>query len=271
MRGGEARKQPRPDRIVVISVRRLCGPASEVVLDSGRLQDRFYDRSRSASGSRGSAAVRAAARCTSAGTCSAISRSGCTHRSARRGRMRGTSTRLTGGTGPGAVGGVAGARPPRRRRVHPGGPRRDADRAAPRLTGVLQRTLRPTNTIENLNGSEESPLPKFNSRRECAGETGAGMLVQVPPDQSRNGQLGPSLAGVAVTRRSKRRQESCGVRRVSPERVNVVEAEAVPVVGTVPSRAAGVNRGPGLPAAGRASPTARGRRPPRRRPRSRQG
>lgn len=40
----------------------------------------------------------------------------------------------------------------------------------------------------------------------------------------------PSLAGVAATRGPKRRQGSCGVRKVSPERVNVVEAETVPVV-----------------------------------------
>src|SRR5439155_9998476 len=40
----------------------------------------------------------------------------------------------------------------------------------------------------------------------------------------------PSLAGVAVTRGPKRRQGSCGVRKDSPERVNVVEAETVPVV-----------------------------------------
>ena len=49
--------------------------------------------------------------------------------------------------------------------------------------------------------------------------------TKVVADQSE-----PSLAGVAVTRGPKRRQESCGVRRVSPGRVNVVEAETVPVV-----------------------------------------
>ena len=40
----------------------------------------------------------------------------------------------------------------------------------------------------------------------------------------------PSLAGVVVTRGPKRRQGSCGVRKDSPERLNVVEAETVPVV-----------------------------------------
>ena len=40
----------------------------------------------------------------------------------------------------------------------------------------------------------------------------------------------PSLAGVVVTRGPKRRQESCGVWKGSPERLNVVEAETVPVV-----------------------------------------
>jgi hypothetical protein len=40
----------------------------------------------------------------------------------------------------------------------------------------------------------------------------------------------PSLAGVAVTRGPKRRQGSCGVRKDSPERLNVVEAETVPAV-----------------------------------------
>jgi hypothetical protein len=40
----------------------------------------------------------------------------------------------------------------------------------------------------------------------------------------------PSLAGVVVTRGPKRRQGSCGVRKHSPERLNVVEAETVPVV-----------------------------------------
>ena len=50
------------------------------------------------------------------------------------------------------------------------------------------------------------------------------------PTKAVAGRSEPSLAGAAVTRGPKRRQESCGVRRVSPERVNVVEAEAVPVV-----------------------------------------
>jgi hypothetical protein len=40
----------------------------------------------------------------------------------------------------------------------------------------------------------------------------------------------PSLAGVAATRGPKRRQGSCGVRKDSPERLNVVEAETGPVV-----------------------------------------
>src|SRR5205809_7708962 len=40
----------------------------------------------------------------------------------------------------------------------------------------------------------------------------------------------PSLAGVVVTRGPKRRQGSYGVRKDSPERLNVVEAETVPVV-----------------------------------------
>src|SRR5712691_1090226 len=39
----------------------------------------------------------------------------------------------------------------------------------------------------------------------------------------------PSLAGGVVTHRPKRRQGSCGVRAESPERMKVVEAEAVPV------------------------------------------
>src|SRR5256712_14160705 len=43
------------------------------------------------------------------------------------------------------------------------------------------------------------------------------------------GRPGPSLAGGVVTHRLKRRQGSCGVRADSPERVKVVEAEAVPV------------------------------------------
>lgn len=50
------------------------------------------------------------------------------------------------------------------------------------------------------------------------------------PTRAVAGWSEPSLAGVAVTRGSKRRQGSCGVRKVSPERVNVVEAETVPVV-----------------------------------------
>jgi len=41
------------------------------------------------------------------------------------------------------------------------------------------------------------------------------------------GGLRPSLAGVAVTRGPKRRQESCGVRKVSFERVMVVGAEPI--------------------------------------------
>jgi len=43
------------------------------------------------------------------------------------------------------------------------------------------------------------------------------------------GRPGPSLAGGVATHRSKRRQGSCGGRAESPERVKVVEAEAVPV------------------------------------------
>src|SRR6266545_1069240 len=50
------------------------------------------------------------------------------------------------------------------------------------------------------------------------------------PTKAVAGRSEPSLAGVAVTRGPKRRQGSCGVRKVSPERVNVVEAETVPVV-----------------------------------------
>jgi hypothetical protein len=49
--------------------------------------------------------------------------------------------------------------------------------------------------------------------------------TRVAADQSE-----PSLAGVVATRGPKRRQESCGVRKGSPERLNVVEAETVPVV-----------------------------------------
>jgi hypothetical protein len=40
----------------------------------------------------------------------------------------------------------------------------------------------------------------------------------------------PSLAGVAAMRGPKRRQGSRGLQEYSPERVNVVEAETVPVV-----------------------------------------
>ena len=50
------------------------------------------------------------------------------------------------------------------------------------------------------------------------------------PTKAVAGRSEPSLAGVAVTRGSKRRQGSCGVRKDSPERVNVVEAETVPAV-----------------------------------------
>src|SRR5947208_16976452 len=49
------------------------------------------------------------------------------------------------------------------------------------------------------------------------------------PTNAVAGRSGPSLASLAVTSGSKRRQGSCGVRAVSPERMNVVEAEAVPV------------------------------------------
>jgi len=50
------------------------------------------------------------------------------------------------------------------------------------------------------------------------------------PTRAVAGTSGPSLAGVVATRGPKRRQGSSGVRVVSPERVNVVEAETVPVV-----------------------------------------
>jgi len=43
------------------------------------------------------------------------------------------------------------------------------------------------------------------------------------------GRPGPSLAGVVVTQGPKRRQGSCGVRKVSLEKANVVEAELVPI------------------------------------------
>ena len=43
------------------------------------------------------------------------------------------------------------------------------------------------------------------------------------------GRPGPSLAGCVATHSLKRRQGSCGVRAESPERMKVVEAEAVPV------------------------------------------
>src|SRR5258708_12427393 len=50
------------------------------------------------------------------------------------------------------------------------------------------------------------------------------------PTRAVAGTSGPSLAGVVATRGLKRRQGSSGGRVVSPERVNVVEAETVPVV-----------------------------------------
>ena len=49
------------------------------------------------------------------------------------------------------------------------------------------------------------------------------------PTNAVAGRSGPSLASLAVTSGLKRRQGSCGVRAGSPERVKVVEAEAVPV------------------------------------------
>src|SRR5213594_660011 len=49
------------------------------------------------------------------------------------------------------------------------------------------------------------------------------------PTNAVAGRSGPSLASLAVTSGLKRRQGSCGVRAVSPERMKVVEAEAVPV------------------------------------------
>jgi len=50
------------------------------------------------------------------------------------------------------------------------------------------------------------------------------------PTNAVAGRSGPSLAILAATSGSKRRQGSCGVRKDSPERLNVVEAETVPVV-----------------------------------------
>src|SRR5712691_6821322 len=49
------------------------------------------------------------------------------------------------------------------------------------------------------------------------------------PTNAVAGRSGPSLAGGVVTHRLKRRQGACGVRAGSPERMKVVEAEAVPV------------------------------------------
>src|SRR6266545_6433348 len=49
------------------------------------------------------------------------------------------------------------------------------------------------------------------------------------PTNAVAGRSGPSLAGLAATSGPKRRQGSCGVRAGSPERMKVVEAEAVPV------------------------------------------
>src|SRR6266478_4485479 len=49
------------------------------------------------------------------------------------------------------------------------------------------------------------------------------------PTNAVAGRSGPSLASLAATSGSKRRQGLCGVRAGSPERMKVVEAEAVPV------------------------------------------
>jgi|SRR5208283_2717161 hypothetical protein len=85
----------------------------------------------------------------------------------------------------------------------------------------------------------------------------------IRPEPQRAGPE-PSLASVAVTRGSKRRQGLGEVRVVSPEIVNVVEAETIPVVegrvcaiamrdGDAPpgswaaSRAKGCHRNPGGP------------------------
>src|SRR3984893_5913367 len=67
----------------------------------------------------------------------------------------------------------------------------------------------------------DSALGKADERR--TGES------PVRPEPQRAGSE-PSLAGVAVTRGLKRRQELRGVRGVSPERLKVVEAETVTVV-----------------------------------------
>ena len=74
-----------------------------------------------------------AAKSISGGTSSAICPSGCTPLSGK--ALRGCVEPRFGrpcGAGAQAAGRVAGARPPRRGGVHPGGTGRDADRAAPR-------------------------------------------------------------------------------------------------------------------------------------------
>jgi len=70
----------------------------------------------------------------------------------------------------------------------------------------------------------------FSKNRECAGELARTRGCKSRPTKAVAGRSEPSLAGVAATRGPKRRQGSCGVRKGSPERVNVVEAETVPVV-----------------------------------------
>ena len=57
--------------------------------------------------------------------------------------------------GSGTPGPRAGGRPPRRRGILSRGAGRDADGAALGPDGPLQRTLRTTNIIENLNGGVE--------------------------------------------------------------------------------------------------------------------
>jgi hypothetical protein len=74
------------------------------------------------------------------------------------------------------------------------------------------------------------PPANFNIERECAGALTKTRGCESRPTKVVADRSESSLAGVAATRGPKRRPRLCGVRKDSPERVNVVEAETVPVV-----------------------------------------
>jgi len=87
------------------------------------------------------------------------------------------------------------------------------------------------NQLKPRHGKPPDHAGRSTTFDSALGKADEGRTGESPvrPEPQRAGSE-PSLAGVAVTRGPKRRQGLRGVRGVSPERLKVVEAEAVVIV-----------------------------------------